>query len=98
MDEDRAPTEGNPGPGRLVEVIRRWSRRTAFAYMLTGLALVPWTVYLAITLPKRQVDTHYRGAWVGFDILLVVAIVATAYFAFRVDDRVQLPAVATATL
>ena len=63
-----------------------------------GLALIPWTVYLAVTLPKREVDTHYRGAWVGFDLLLVVAIVLTAYYAFRMDDRVQLPAMATATL
>ncbi len=34
----------------------------------------------------------------GFDLLLVVAIVLTAYYAFRMDDRVQLPAMATATL
>ncbi len=34
----------------------------------------------------------------GFDILLVLAIVLTAYYAFRMDDRVQLPAMATATL
>ena len=48
--------------------------------------------------PKRDLDTHYRGAWVGFDLLLVAAIVLTAYFAFRIDARVQLPATATATL
>jgi hypothetical protein len=66
--------------------------------MVMGVALVPWTAFLAITLPQREIDTHYRGAWVGFDILLVVAIVFTAYYAFRMDDRVQLPAMATATL
>jgi hypothetical protein len=60
--------------------------------------LVPWTVYLALTLPRRDLTTHYRGAWVGFDILLVFAIVLTAYYAFRMDERVQLPAMATATL
>ena len=91
--EDEA---GHPGPRP--EAIRRRSRRTALAYMLTGIALIPWTVYLAANLPKRVVATHYRGAWVGFDLLLVVAIVFTAYFAFRMDTRVQLPAMATATL
>ena len=59
---------------------------------------IPWTVYLAVSLPKREFDTHYRGAWVGFDLLLVAAIVLTAYYAFKVDTRVQLPATATATL
>ena len=51
-----------------------------------GVLLIPWTVYLAVSLPRREIDTHYRGAWVGFDLLLVVAIVLTAYFAFRVDN------------
>jgi len=70
----------------------------AFLFAFAGVCLVPWIVYLAISLPKRDVDTHYRGAWVGFDLLLVTAIVLTAYYAFRVDTRVQLPAMATATL
>jgi hypothetical protein len=70
----------------------------AWMYTLAGVALIPWTVYLAVTLPRRQFDTHYRGAWVGFDLFLVAAIVTTAYYAFRVDARVQLPATATATL
>jgi len=98
MDEVRGPTHGSSGHEPLLVGIRRRSRRAALAYMVMGLALIPWTVYLAVSLPKRQVDTHYRGAWVGFDLLLVVAIVLTAYYAFRMDDRVQLPAMATATL
>jgi len=78
--------------------IRIRSRRTALLYSAAAVVLIPWTVYLAVTLPKRVIDTHYRGAWVGFDIMLVLAMVATAYFAFRMDTRVQLPAAATATL
>jgi hypothetical protein len=70
----------------------------AWVYAAVGIMLIPWTLYLAISLPRRVVDTHYRGAWVGFDILLVTAIILTAYFAFKVDSRVQLPATATATL
>jgi hypothetical protein len=78
--------------------LRRGARRMAWIYAAAAVALMPWIVYLAITLPKRDLDTHYRAAWVGFDILLVVAITRTAYLAFRMDPRVQLPAVATATL
>ncbi len=82
----------------LMAGIRVRSRRIAVLYSVGGALLIPWTVYLAVTLPKRDLDTHYRGAWVGFDILLVVAIILTAYFAYRMDARVQLPATATATL
>ena len=99
--DDTRSDGGDPGSSPLESLlagIRRRARRTALAYMVVAVALVPWTVYLAVSLPKRQVDTHYRGAWVGFDMLLVLAIVLTAYFAFKMDDRVQLPAVATATL
>jgi hypothetical protein len=35
---------------------------------------------------------------VGFDVLLVFAIIRTAWYGFRIDPRVQIPAVATATL
>jgi hypothetical protein len=98
VDEVGGSAHEAPGHEPLLIGIRRRSRRAALAYVVMGLALIPWTVYLAITLPKREIDTHYRGAWVGFDLLLVVAIVLTAYYAFRMDDRVQLPAMATATL
>jgi hypothetical protein len=90
-DEERRHRE-------LLAAIRSRSRRMAMAYAAAAVLLIPWTVYLAVTLPRRDIDTHYRGAWVGFDILLVVAILLTAFYAFRMDDRVQLPATATATL
>lgn len=77
---------------------RRRARRLAWLYMAAGIILLPWIVYLADTLPRRQFDRHYRAAWVGFDIFLVLVIIRTAYMAFRVDPRVQFPATATATL
>jgi hypothetical protein len=70
----------------------------AWLYTGAAVALLPWIAYLAVTLPTRDVDLHYRAAWVGFDCLLVLAIVRTAYMAFRIDPRVQFPAMATATL
>jgi hypothetical protein len=70
----------------------------AWLYTAAALALLPWIAYLAVTLPKRNLDLHYRAAWVGFDILLAFAIIRTAYMAFRIDERVQLSATATATL
>lgn len=77
---------------------KRRARRLGWIYSAAAVALLPWMVYLAVNLPRRDLDTHYRAAWVGFDCLLVFAIVRTAYMAFRVDLRVQIPAAATATL
>ena len=70
----------------------------AWLYTAAAVVLLPWIVYLATTLPRRQFDRHYRAAWVGFDLILVFVIVRTAYMAFRMDPRVQLPATATAVL
>ena len=85
-------------PAFSLDRVRHRARRMAWLYALAAAVLIPWTAYLAVTLPKRDVTAHYRGAWVGFDLLLVAAVVLTAYYAFRVDTRVQLPATATATL
>ena len=70
----------------------------AWLYTAAGVVLLPWIVYLAVTLPRRQYDRHYRAAWVGFDLILVFAISRTAYMAFHFDPRVQFPATATAVL
>ncbi len=70
----------------------------AWLYAAAGVALLPWIAYLAVTLPRRDLDLHYRAAWVGFDVLLALAILRTAYMAFKVDPRVEFPATATAVL
>ena len=97
MSEDPDPAARTDGTGLSLDEVRHRARRMAWGYLLAAAALIPWTVYLALTLPRRDVTAHYRMAWVGFDLLLVATIVLTAYFAFRVDPRVQLPATATAT-
>ena len=92
--------DGSHSPARheILPPGRRGARRLAWLYAAAAVILVPWIVYLAETLPRRQYDRHYRAAWVGFDLLLIFAITRTAYMAFRVDHRVQFPATATATL
>lgn len=64
----------------------------AWLYAGAAVFLVPWIAFLAVTLPGRDVDRHYNLAWVGFDVLLVFAITRTAWYAFRIDPRVQIPA------
>jgi hypothetical protein len=72
----------------------RW---VAPVFAVLGAATVPWTVYLALTLPAAARTQHYRLAWVGFDTLLVALLLATAWAAWRGQQSVGLLATATAT-
>lgn len=111
-DRETHATEGTPVPSRPTDpghpdhpahpgrerVIRRRVHRFAYVYAAGAVVLVPWIVYLAATLPKRQIDVHYRGAWVGFDLLLITAFTLTAWFAFRLDARILFSSTVCATL
>ncbi len=68
------------------------------AFAILALGTVPWTVYLAVTLPHRATAVHYRTVWVGFDTGLIVVLLITAYYAWRGRPRVALPATAAATM
>jgi hypothetical protein len=58
----------------------RW---TGPMFALFAVILLPWTVYLGLTLPTRQVSPNYDAAWAGFDVLLLGSLAATAYAALR---------------
>jgi len=78
--------------------VRRRARRLAWAYLIVAVGLVVWTVFLALSLPKENLEHHYRLTWTGFDLIEVLAICLTAYWAFRLDARVVYPATVVATL
>jgi hypothetical protein len=63
-----------------------------------SLILLPWTIYLAGSLPARQVSTNYGAAWAGFDVLLMLTLAGTAYFALRRSRYLALAASAAAAL
>ena len=67
-------------------------------FVVLAVATVPWIVLLWGTLPSHAVSSHYRLAWVGFDLLLVAALARTGWVAWHGRDHVELPAVAAATL
>ena len=73
----------------------RW---VAPVFAVLGAATMPWTVYLAMTLPEHADTHHYRLTWVGFDIMLIVVLLATAYVAWRGNRLVGLLATITATM
>jgi hypothetical protein len=78
--------------------LRPAPRWVAPLFAVLGLATVPWTAYLAMSLPAQARTHHYRLAWVGFDLLLIAFLLATAYAAGRGRPMVGLLAACTATL
>ena len=86
-------TDPGPPPPHLTE-----RRLVSRLYVVMAIVLIPWTAYLAVTLPRRAVARHYDFAWVGFDLLIVVALARTAYLAWTGSRVIVMPAVATCTL
>lgn len=63
-----------------------------------SLCLVPWTIYIAIDLPSRQLSPNYDIAWAGFDVMLFAALAASAYFALRRSHYLALSTSAAGTM
>jgi len=90
------PEPHRPGTGAVpIEPAPRW---VAPVFAALGAAAVPWTVYLSVTLPEQARTHNYRVAWVGFDLMLIVALLATAYLAERGKGLVGPLAAVTATM
>jgi hypothetical protein len=67
-------------------------------FALLSVLLVPWSIYLAATLPERAVSPNYDVAWVGFDLMLAAALAATAYSALRRARFLTIASTAAAVL
>jgi hypothetical protein len=66
-------------------------------FTILAAGTIPWTIYLAATLPEHAQTHNYRTAWVGFDLGLVAMLVLTAHLAYRGQRHVVLAAAGTAT-
>ncbi|SON59329.1 hypothetical protein MSIMFI_00812 [Mycobacterium simulans] len=54
-------------------------RRLRLGLIIAGsIGLIPWIGYLALTLPQDYVAHNWTATWVGFDLLLVGFMAATA--------------------
>lgn len=80
----------------------RWLRRTREVRILllvgSAVVLVPWIAYLAVTLPRHYVADNWDVTWVGFDVLLLVMMVATAVLGYLRRQMLVLTAFATGVL
>jgi hypothetical protein len=88
---------GEPENAVLADTARlvRW---VGPAFVLFSVVMVPWTIYLGYSLPSRQRSSHYDIAWVGFDVMLLVVLAGTGYFALRRSRYLAVAAAATATM
>ncbi|MFD9128480.1 hypothetical protein [Kitasatospora sp. NPDC059571] len=79
-------------------LIDRRRRRGLGTLLVCCVALLPWIGFLAATLPVHYEARQWRLAWVGFDVGLLVALGATAWFGWR-RRRLMVPwALAAAVL
>jgi hypothetical protein len=58
--------------------IQRMRRLRLWLIVGSAAALVPWTLFLALTLPSRYVAQNWSVTWVGFDVLLLGMFATTA--------------------
>ena len=80
------------------EQARRRRKTTLQLLWVCAFALVPWTIYLGISLPNVYNARHWAAAWTGFDVLELFALAATAYHAWRGRQALIGYAIAAATL
>ena len=77
----------------------RRRRKLALALVLACCVfLAAWIGVLAVTLPSRYSSGGWRGAWVGFDIALLLAFASVAWTAWRGKQLLIVCLVVTATL
>jgi hypothetical protein len=74
-------------------------RRIRLGLMIGGsIAMIPWLVYLSMTLPENYVAQHWSITWVGFDILLVGFMLATAVLGYLRRQLLMLSAFTSGVL
>jgi len=76
-------------------VVARW---VAPVFIFCSLVLIPWIVYLGLSLPTRQLSHHYDIAWVGFDVFELIALAATGFLALRRSRYLAITSAAAAAL
>jgi hypothetical protein len=75
-------------PGRDRGAARRWLVRFL---ALCCIGLIPWTIGLAVTLPRSYLVGNWPLAWTGFDVILLGCLSTTAWALWK-QREVAVPA------
>lgn len=74
-------------------------RRIRVGLMVVGsIAMIPWLGYLSMTLPENYVAHNWPFTWVGFDLLLVAFMLATAVLGYLRRQLLMLSAFTSGVL
>src|SRR5919201_3807173 len=65
---------------------------------IAGLALIPWTVWLTMSLPAHHETGNWKTVWAGFDVALALALIGTAVAALRCSVWLEAIAAVAGTL
>lgn len=76
----------------------RYTPAVGLLFTVCAVVLVPWIVYIGLTLPARELSPNYDLAWAGFDMMLFGALATTAGCAVRRSPRVGIAAAWSAAL
>lgn len=86
-------------PHPLVELTLSRGRKIGVLFSIIACTvLVGWIIVLVLTLQRHATATHWRLAWVGFDIVLLAAFAATGWAFWRGRQIVIACLLVTATL
>jgi hypothetical protein len=75
-------------PTHRILTVRRWSIPLL---ALCCLGLIPWTIGLALSLPRHYVAGNWWVAWTGFDVVLLICLAVTAWGLWK-QRQIVLPA------
>ena len=63
-----------------------------------ALGLLPWTVYLSVTLPPKHQAAHWDIVWPGLDVGIAIAVAATVFGLVRLSTNLPIFAAIAGTL
>lgn len=65
---------------------------------LAGLVLIPWTVFLTLSLPSHHETGDWQAVWGGFDVAEALALIGVAVMALRRSPWLEVIAAVAGTL
>ena len=76
----------------------RLARYLPLFFLLAGVVLIPWTIWLTFSLPAHHESENWQTVWAGFDLAEAAALIATAVTALRRSPWLAPVAAVTGTL